>query len=135
MLKQISHVALAVGNLDRAIEFYHDVLGLNITDRQVVPEQKAEVCFVEIGGTAKLELIAPTSEDSPVQKSIDKKGPGIHHICFEVDNIEERLHWLEDHGIKLVNKEPRQGAEGGKIAFLHPSSTLGALMEFCEGCH
>ena len=134
MLKQISHVALAVGNLDRACEFYRDVLGMEIVERKVVPEQKAEVAFVDIGGTARLELIAPTSDDSPVAKSIAKKGPGLHHICFAVDKIEDRLDYLADHGIKLVDTKPRTGAEGGKIAFLHPTSTLGALVEFCEGC-
>lgn len=134
MLKQISHVALAVGNLDRACEFYRDVLGMEIVERKMVPEQKAEVAFVDMGGTARLELIAPTSDDSPVAKSIAKKGPGLHHICFAVDKIEDRLDYLADHGIKLVDAKPRQGAEGGKIAFLHPTSTLGALVEFCEGC-
>ena len=139
MLKQISHVALAVGNLDRACEFYRDVLGMEIVERKVVPDlltdqTSAHDAFVDIGGTARLELIAPTSDDSPVAKSIAKKGPGLHHICFAVDKIEDRLDYLADHGIKLVDTKPRTGAEGGKIAFLHPTSTLGALVEFCEGC-
>ena len=132
MLKKISHVALAVVNMDRACEFYRDVLGLNIVGRKEVPEQKSEVAFVELGGTAKLELISPTSDDSPVARFLDKKGPGIHHVCFEVDGIEERLHFLHDHGVRLVDDQPRTGVEGDKIAFLHPSSTLGALVELTE---
>ena len=132
MLKNISHVAFAVVNLDRACEFYRDVLGAEIYGRKVVEEQKTEVAFVKIGGTTKLELVAPVGDDSPIASFLAKKGPGIHHICFEVDGIEDRLHYLADHGIKLVNPEPRRGAEGDKIAFLHPTSTLGALIEFCE---
>jgi len=132
MLKKISHVAFAVVNMDRACEFYREVLGAKIVGRKEVPEQKSEVAFVEMGGTAKLELISPTSDDSPVKRFLDKKGPGIHHICFEVDGIEERLHYLHDHGVRLVDDQPRTGAEGDKIAFLHPSSTLGALVELTE---
>lgn len=132
MLKQISHVAFAVVNLDRACEFYRDVMGAEIVGRKVVPEQKAEVAFVRLQGTAKLELIAPTSDDSPVGRFIAKHGPGIHHVCFEVNGIEQRLDHLSDHGVKLVDAKPRRGAEGDKIAFLHPTSTLGALIEFCE---
>lgn len=132
MLKKISHVAFAVVSMDRACEFYQDVLGAKIVGRKKVPEQKSEVAFVEMAGTTKLELIAPTSDDSPVQRFLDKRGPGIHHVCFEVDGIEERLTHLHDHGVRLVDDQPRTGAEGDKIAFLHPSSTLGALVELTE---
>ncbi len=132
MLKYISHVAFAVVNLDRACEFYRDVLGAEIYGRKIVEEQKTEVAFVRLGGTTKLELVAPVGDDSPIAGFLAKKGPGIHHICFEVDNIKDRLHELANHGIKLVNSEPRKGAEGDKIAFLHPTSTLGALIEFSE---
>ncbi len=132
MLKKISHVAFAVVNLDRACDFYRDVLGAEIMDRKIVPEQKAEVAFVRLGGTAKLELIAPTSDDSPVGRFLQKHGPGIHHVCFEVNDLDRHLEFLADHGVKLVGERPHQGAEGGKIAFLHPSSTLGALVELCE---
>lgn len=135
MLKKISHVAFAVVNLDRACEFYREVLGAKIVGRKEVPEQKSEVAFVELGGTAKLELISPTSDDSPVAKFLAKKGPGIHHVCFEVDSIEERLEFLHDHGVRLVDEQPRTGAEGDKIAFLHPSSTLGAMVELTETRH
>jgi methylmalonyl-CoA/ethylmalonyl-CoA epimerase len=135
MLKKISHVAFAVVNLDRAIEFYRDVLGAEIAGRQTVAEQKSEVAFVKLDGTTKLELISPTSDDSPVAKFLAKKGPGIHHICFEVDNIEQRLEFLHDHGVRLVDEHARTGAEGDKIAFLHPASTLGALVELTETQH
>lgn len=132
MLKKISHVAFAVANLDRACEFYRDVLGAEITGRKIVPEQKAEVAFVKLGGTAKLELLAPMSDDSPVGKFLAKHGPGIHHICFEVDGLQQKLEFLADHGVKLVDAKPRRGAEGDQIAFLHPTSTLGALIELSE---
>jgi len=132
MLKKISHVAFAVANLDRACEFYRDVMGAEIVGRKIVPEQKAEVAFVRLPGTAKLELLAPTSDDSPVGRFLAKHGPGIHHICFEVDDLKRQLESLADHGVKLVDTKPRRGAEGDQIAFLHPASTLGALIELCQ---
>jgi len=132
MLKNISHVAFAVVNLDRACEFYRDVMGAEIVGRKIVPEQKAEVAFVRLEGTAKLELLAPTSDDSPIGRFLAKHGPGIHHVCFEVDDLERQLESLADHGVKLVDAKPRRGAEGDQIAFLHPTSTLGALIELCQ---
>ena len=132
MLKNISHVAFAVVNLDRACEFYRDVMGAEIVGRKIVPEQKAEVAFVRLEGTAKLELLAPTSDDSPIGRFLAKHGPGIHHVCFEVDDLERQLESLADHGVKLVDAKPHRGAEGDQIAFLHPTSTLGALVELCQ---
>jgi methylmalonyl-CoA/ethylmalonyl-CoA epimerase len=132
MLKKLSHVAFAVVNLDRACEFYRDVMGAEIVGRKIVPEQKAEVAFVRLQGTTKLELLAPTSDDSPIARFLAKHGPGIHHVCFEVDDLERELESLADHGVKLVDAKPRRGAEGDQIAFLHPTSTLGALIELCQ---
>jgi methylmalonyl-CoA epimerase len=132
MLKSISHISIAVGNLDRACEFYRDVMGAKIVNRHAVPSQKVEVAFVEFSGTTRIELIAPTEEDSPVGRFIAKNGPGLHHICFRVDHIEETMAHLEDHGVKLVDKTPRTGAEADKIAFLHPASAWGTLIELSE---
>ena len=132
MHKGITHIAVAVGNLDRACAFWHDVMGAEIEGRTVVPAQKAEVAFVKLGDGARLELLAPTDDDSPVARFLAKNGPGMHHICLAVDDIAAHLEHLADHGIKLIDREPRPGAEGHRIAFLHPSSTLGTLIELSE---
>jgi methylmalonyl-CoA/ethylmalonyl-CoA epimerase len=132
MLKKISHIGIAVINLDRAIEFYRDVLQMEILDRIKVESQGVEIAFLKIGGTAELELLAPLSEDSGVAHYLAKHGPGIHHICFEVDDIEQRIAWLTDHGVTMIDKKTRTGNEGDKIAFVHPKSMLGVLMEFKE---
>ena len=133
MLKRIVHVAIAVANLDRACEFWQDVMGARIEGRRVVPGEKTEVAFVNLDAGTRLELLAPTEDNSPVARFLARYGPGMHHISFEVDNIEERLQYLEEHGIKLVDRTPRAGAEDNRIAFLHPSSTLGTLIELSEG--
>lgn len=133
MLKRIAHVAIAVADLDRACEFWQDVMGARIEGRRVVAGQKVEVAFVSLNAGTRLELLAPTEDDSPVGRYLAKHGPGLHHICFEVDNIEARLKHLEEHGIRLVDRTPRVGAEDDQVAFLHPSSTLGALIELSEG--
>lgn len=132
MLKKISHIGLAVKNLDRAIEFYRDVLQMEIRNRVKVESQGVEIAFIKIGGTAELELLAPLREDSGVARFLAKQGPGLHHICFEMDNIEQRLDWLKDHGVAMIDETPRVGAEGDKIAFAHPKSMLGVLTEFKE---
>ncbi len=132
MLKDISHVAIAVNNLDRACAFYRDVMGGQIVNRHVIESQKVEVAFVQFAGRTKLELLCPTLDDSPVGKFLAKHGPGLHHICFETDSIEEQIGYFEDHGIKMVDKAPRPGAENDRIAFAHPSSTLGTLIEISE---
>jgi methylmalonyl-CoA epimerase len=132
MLKKISHIGLAVINLDRAIEFYRDVLKMDIRGRVKVESQGVEIAFIKIGGTTELELLSPLREDNGVARFLAKHGPGLHHICYEVDNIGERLAWLKDHGISLIDEQPRTGAEGDKIAFANPKSMLGVLTEFKE---
>jgi methylmalonyl-CoA/ethylmalonyl-CoA epimerase len=132
VLKRISHVAVAVLNLDRACEFWRDVMGAEVSERRVIEEQKVEVAFVDVGGETRFELLCPTEENSPVGRFLAKHGPGLHHVCFDVDKIEDCLTHLADHGIKLVDDKPRPGAEGDRIAFLHPTSTLGALIELSE---
>jgi methylmalonyl-CoA/ethylmalonyl-CoA epimerase len=132
MLKDISHVAIAVTNLDRACAFYHDVMGGEIVNRHVIGEQKVEVAFIKFGGRTKIELLCPTEAESPVGRFLARHGPGLHHVCFETDSIENEMVSLEDHGVKMVDKTPRTGAEHDRIAFAHPTSTLGTLIEISE---
>jgi methylmalonyl-CoA/ethylmalonyl-CoA epimerase len=132
VLKRIMHVAVAVGNLDRACEFWRDVMGAEIEGRTPVPGQNVEVAFVRLDGDTRLELLSSTDDDSPVARFLAKHGPGLHHICFAVDNLATHLKHLAEHGVRLVDREPRPGAEGDLIAFLHPSSTLGTLIELSE---
>jgi len=132
VFKKISHVGLAVKNLDRAIEFYRDVLHMKITDRKKIEDQGVEVAFVDIGGTAQLELLAPLNDHSPIARFLKQRGPGIHHFCVEVDNLEQQIAYLTDHGVTMVDTRPRMGAEGDRIAFVHPKSMLGALIELKE---
>jgi len=132
MLKDISHIAIAVTNLDRACAFYHDIMGGEIVNRHVMSEQKVEVAFVQFGGHTKIELLCPTEDDSPVGRYLAKHGPGLHHVCFETDSIEQQMAYFEDHGVKMVDKSPRPGAEHDRIAFAHPTSTLGTLIEISE---
>jgi methylmalonyl-CoA epimerase len=132
MLKDISHIAIAVQNLDRACEFYRDVMGGEIVNRHRMDTQKVEVAFVKFGGHTKIELLCPTEPDSPVGRFLAKHGAGLHHICLETDDIDQQMSYFEDHGVKLVDKSPRPGAEHDQIAFLHPSSTLNTLIEISE---
>jgi len=132
MFKKVSHIGLAVKNLDRAIQFYEDVLGMKIRDRVRVDDMGIEVAFVDIGGDTELELLAPLREGNSIAKFLEKHGPGIHHFCMEVDNIEEQIKTLVEHGVTMIDEKPRIGAEGDKIAFAHPKSTIGALIELKE---
>ena len=130
-LSEIDHIGIAVRDIKKVSEFYRECLNLNISEPIDVPDQKVRVAFMEIGKT-KLELIEPLGKDSPVEKFIQKKGEGLHHICFLVDNIEEALSELKEKGVKLVDQKPRVGATGKKIAFLHPESSSGVLIELKE---
>jgi len=127
----IEHIGIAVTNLDNAISFYEKVLGLTCYNIEEVPEQKVKTAFFMIGQT-KIELLESTDPEGPIGRFIEKKGEGIHHIAFAVDNIIEQLAHAEKMGVKLIDTVPRKGAEGLDIAFLHPKSTLGVLIELCE---
>ncbi|HOZ01151.1 MAG TPA: methylmalonyl-CoA epimerase [Candidatus Syntrophosphaera sp.] len=130
MIKHISHIGIAVQDLEDGIAFY-EKLGLTLEGVEVVPSQMVKVAFFPCGDT-RIELLAPTSEESPVAKFIEKKGEGIQHIAFAVDDLPEELAKAEDSGIRLIDKEPRPGAHHADIAFLHPKSSLGVLIEFCQ---
>ena len=131
MYKKINHIGVAVKDLDKAIELYRDQLGLEFNGIDVVESQKVKVAFFKIGET-NIELVAPTSEDSPIAKYLEKNREGIHHICFEVEDINKTLNELKSRGVKLINEEPRKGAHGTLIAFIHPKSTNGVLTEICQ---
>lgn len=127
----IEHIGIAVSNLEDSIGFYERVLGLKCYNIEEVPEQKVRTAFFVIGQT-KIELLESTDPEGPVARFIEKRGEGIHHIAFAVEQIEEQLLHAQNEGIKLIDATPRKGAEGLDIAFLHPKSTAGVLIELCE---
>ena len=127
----IEHIGIAVTNLKDAINFYEKVLGLTCYNIEEVRDQKVRTAFFMVGQT-KIELLESTDPEGPIGKFIAKKGEGIHHIAFSVEKIEEQLIHVADQGITLIDCKPRKGAEGLDIAFLHPKSTSGVLIELCE---
>ncbi len=129
--KKIEHLGIAVKSIEKAKEFYEGVLGLTCYAVEEVADQKVRTAFFMVGET-KIELLEATSDDSPVAKFIEKKGEGIHHIAFAVDNATEALKDAEAKGIQLIDKQSRKGAEGLDIGFIHPKSTFGVLAEFCS---
>ena len=133
MVKKISHIGIAVKSIEEAAKFYEKI-GLKIASIEEVPSQKLRVAFIPVGET-KIELLEAMSEDSTIAKYIEKKGEGIQHIAFAVDNLPETLETCENQGLQLIDKEPRPGAGGADIAFLHPKSASGVLFEFCKEKH
>ena len=131
MLKKINHIAIAVNNIDEAAKFYQNVLGLNLTAVEVVTAQKTKVGFFKIG-ESNIELVQPAEPDSPLAKFLETKGPGIHHICFEVDDVETEVKAFLEKGAALIDQKPRPGAHNTKVAFVHPKSSGGVLIELCE---
>ena len=131
MLKKINHVAIAVKDLEEATLFYQNVLGLNLSGVEVVTAQKTKVGFLKIG-ESNIELVQPTELDSPLTKFLETKGPGIHHLCLEVDDIEAEIKALLGKGATMIDQKPRSGAHGSKVAFLHPKSSNGVLIELVE---
>ncbi len=125
---KIDHIGIAVADLDRAVAFYRDALGLDVRPPEDVPSQKVRAHFVPVGD-ATLELLEATAADSPIARHIEKRGAGMHHVTLRVDDIDQALTRLRKHGVKLIDETPRLGAEGARIAFVHPSSTGGVLIE------
>ncbi len=130
-ISHIEHIGIAVKDLENAINLLESSFGLKCYSIEEVREQKVKTAFFKVGET-KLELLGATSSDSPVAKFIEKKGEGIHHIAFNVDDVKTALNFAEERGLKLIDDEPRKGAENLDIAFLHPKSTLGILIELCS---
>jgi methylmalonyl-CoA/ethylmalonyl-CoA epimerase len=130
-ISHIEHLGIAVENLEESIKYYENVLGLKCYSIEEVVDQKVKTAFFLVGNT-KIELLESTSPDGPIGKFIAKKGQGIHHIAFAVDNATKALKTAEERGVRLIDKESRKGAEGLDIGFLHPKSTLGVLTELCS---
>ncbi len=131
MIKKINHFGIAVKDLDEAMRFYGENLDLEIEGMEEIREQKVKVASILVG-ESRIELLQSTDPDGPVAKFIEKKGEGIHHIALEVERIEGTLQKLRERGVQLIDEKPRSGAHGMKIAFLHPRSTKGVLIELCE---
>ncbi|MFP4621182.1 MAG: methylmalonyl-CoA epimerase [Bacteroidales bacterium] len=127
----VEHIGIAVKKLEESIRFYEEVLGLQCYNIEEVEDQKVRTAFFQVGGS-KIELLESTDPEGPISKFIEKKGEGMHHVAFAVENIEEKLEKAKQNGVRLIDEKPRKGAEGLDIAFLHPKSTHGTLIELCE---
>ena len=130
MIKKIDHIAIIVRNIEEALQVYEGALGLELTEITEVPEQAVRVAFLPVG-ESEIELVEPLSTSSGVAKFLEKRGEGLHHICLEVEDIEAALRDLAATGVRLIDEQPRQGAHG-RVAFLHPKSTHGVLIELIE---
>ncbi len=128
---KIDHIGIAVKDLTEVQKFYEGVLGLEFAGKETVEEQKVTTAFFPVGDS-EVELLESTSPDGPIAKFLEKRGPGFQHIAFRVENLDEALAELKERGIRLIDEKPRVGAGGAKIAFLHPKSTYGVLIELCE---
>lgn len=136
-VKKIDHVAVAVGSIDKALEPFASVLGLSLGARELVEAQKTETALLSPGGdsqAASVELIEPKGNEG-LARFLEKRGPGLHHIALEVEGIEEALQTLEAAGVALIDRVPRIGARGHKVAFIHPKATGGVLIELVEPAH
>lgn len=130
-VKRINHIAIVVEEIEDALHFWRDALGLKVTHVEEVPDQDSVVAVLSVGNT-EIELVKSTSDESGVARYLKKRGPGIHHICFEVDDIEASLESLKASGVRLINSEPVIGTNGKRIAFVHPESAHGVLVELYE---
>jgi methylmalonyl-CoA/ethylmalonyl-CoA epimerase len=130
-VRQINHVAVVVDDMDKALTFWRDALGMDLHEVRDVPAEKSKVAFLPLHGS-EVELVQPTSEDSGIAKYLAKRGPGLHHICLEVDDIVAMMDQLKSKGVRLINDEPRTAADGKKYAFIHPESTSGVLVELYQ---
>jgi methylmalonyl-CoA epimerase len=130
-MKKIDHIGIAVKSLEEALKVFQDALGMKVTSTEVVETQKVKVAFLPLG-ELNLELLEPTQADSNIGKFIEGRGEGIHHIAVEVDDIKSSLNRIKEKGVKAINPEPVPGAHSTMIAFLHPKSTYGVLMELVQ---
>lgn len=130
-IKKIDHVALVVADIDEALGFWRDALGLELDHILEVPREKSSIAFLPVGDS-EIELVQPTTDDSGIAKYLQKRGPGMHHICLETDDIETMLADLQEKGVQLIHEEPVIGDGGKKYAFIHPKAANGVLMELYE---
>lgn len=131
MVKKIDHIGIAVKNIEESLKFYENVLGLKSSGTEVVEEQKVKVAFLPTGDS-EIELLEATSDDSPIAKYIEKNGEGVQHIAYRVDDVEVAIAEMKEQGLRMIDEKPRYGAGGAKIAFCHPKSTGGVLVELCQ---
>jgi methylmalonyl-CoA/ethylmalonyl-CoA epimerase len=130
-IKAINHVAVVVEDMDKSLAFWRGALGIELHELCDVPAEKSQVAFLPLAG-AEVELVMPTTNDSGIAKYLAKRGPGMHHLCLEVDDIEGMLAQLKARNIRLINEEPRTGSDGKRYAFVHPESTGGVLVELYQ---
>ncbi|EKN69706.1 lactoylglutathione lyase [Neobacillus bataviensis LMG 21833] len=131
MIKKVDHIGIAVRSLEETLPFYTDVLKLTLLGIEEVASQKVKVAFLQAGET-KLELLEPTSAESTIAAFIEKRGEGIHHVALGVTSIGDRIAEMKENGIRMIDEQPRPGAGGAAIAFMHPKSASGVLFELCE---
>jgi methylmalonyl-CoA/ethylmalonyl-CoA epimerase len=131
MVRKIEHIGIAVENIEQSLKIYEEVLGSKCYKTEIVVSEAVKTAFIALG-ESKIELLEATSEDSPIAQFLNKKGKGIHHIAFDVDNLENELDRLSKLGYQLIHKSPKNGADNKLIAFLHPKSTDGVLIELCQ---
>jgi methylmalonyl-CoA/ethylmalonyl-CoA epimerase len=130
-VKRIDHIAVLVEDLDASLSFWKDALGMDLSHTQEVPAEMAKVAFLPTD-SSEIELVTPTASDSGLARQLEKRGPGMHHICLEVDDIAGMLAQLKVKGVMLINQEPKIGADGRKYAFIHPKSAFGVMVELYE---
>ena len=131
MVTKINHIAIVVPDLEEGTGFWADALGLQVSKVEDVPEQQVRVAFLPVGDST-IELLEPTDDSSGVARYLQKKGPGLHHICLEVDDIDETVQRLKEANVQLIDEEPRTGHDGVKLAFIHPKATGGTLIELYQ---
>ncbi len=130
-IKKIDHIGIAVKDINSVLEFYSEALGLENLGFEIVEDQGVRVAFLPVG-ESRFELLEPLNEESPLAKSIAKRGEGIHHICLDVDNVKETLAEMKARGLQLIDQEPRRGAHHKEIAFVHPKASNGVLIELSQ---
>jgi methylmalonyl-CoA/ethylmalonyl-CoA epimerase len=131
MVGKVDHIGIAVKDLEETLKLYTEVLGLRLENTEVVEEQKVKVAFLPVGDT-EIELLESTDPEGPIGRFIETKGQGVQHIAFRVDDIEKAIEEMKNKGLRMIDEKPRYGAGGAKIAFLHPKSTNGVLIELCQ---
>ncbi len=131
MITKINHIAIVIPELEEGMGFWVNALGLNVKKTESVPEQQVDIAFLPVG-ESNIELLAPTDTESGVAKYLDKRGPGLHHICLEVEDIDTVLDRLKTASVPLIDEEPRDGGHGKKLAFIHPKGTGGVLVELYQ---
>ena len=130
-IKKIDHVALVVNDIDQALEFWQEALGIALDHQEEIPREQSAIAFLPVGDS-EIELVQPTSNDSGVAKYLEKRGPGMHHLCLEVDDIDAMLAQLKARGVRLIHEEPVVAESGKKYAFVHPKAAFGVLVELYE---